>query len=506
MGRHEPVDYHRVSRLSDQELEALVRRVRALDEHQRYNAWECFHPYEKQMEFFALSASKHESMITAGNQQGKTLAGGFATACHLTGIYPAWWPGRRFDKPTKGWVCGETAVSARDDLQAKLCGEPGVDELFGTGMVPKHLFVDKPSLSRGVTDAYDTIQVRHASGGISIARFKSYEQGRTKFQSATLNWIWADEECPYDIYTELLARTTATDGIIYVTFSPIKGRTDLVIHYQEEQSPDRAYVRMGMKDAKHIKPEDYERQTMKYPAHERQARIEGIPMMGQGRVFPYEERLIVEPPIQYIPAHWGRLWAVDFSHGGTHPFAAVLLLHDRDNDVIHVHHAIKVVVEPGSPGGLPMNHAAQMKAVASEVPVSWPHDGQQTVGGLSTRDFETIKNQYKACGLKMLGKWATFKDGGFGTEAGIMDLDTRMQNGGLKVAAQLEPWLQEFRNYHRENGILVKKNDDLMSATRIGVMDIRHASLAPLGNFGVAGWNPNRGQDRMANGLDFDLN
>ena len=71
-------------------------------------------------------------------------------------------------------------------------------------MIPKDLFVDKPSLARGITDAYDTIQVRHVSGGVSVARFKSYEQGREKFQSGeTLDWLWFDEEPPTeDLFAE----------------------------------------------------------------------------------------------------------------------------------------------------------------------------------------------------------------------------------------------------------------------------------------------------------------
>jgi phage terminase large subunit-like protein len=113
----------------------------------------------------------------------------------------------------------------RDIQQKKLCGEPGVDAAFGTGMIPKAAFADKPSLARGVTDAYDTIQVRHKSGGVSVGRFKSYEQGRAKFQGETLDWLWFDEEPPEDVYSEGLTRTVATGGMAYMTFTPLKGRS-----------------------------------------------------------------------------------------------------------------------------------------------------------------------------------------------------------------------------------------------------------------------------------------
>src|SRR5580704_11575853 len=172
------------------ELKETLAVLEAIDYRKTYQQFFYFEPYEKQKQFFALGATKRERMLTAGNQQGKTHAGAFEVASHMTGVYAPWWTGRRFASPTKGWICGETSTAVRDTQQKKLCGEAGVDELFGTGLIPKDKFVDKPSLARGVTDAYDTVQVRHVSGGISIIRFKSYEQGRSKFQGETLDWCW----------------------------------------------------------------------------------------------------------------------------------------------------------------------------------------------------------------------------------------------------------------------------------------------------------------------------
>src|SRR5689334_671329 len=79
-----------------------------------------FKPYEKQHEFFTLGISKRERLAMAGNQCGKSEAGAFEVACNLTGIYPPWWTGKRFDHPTRFWACGDGAVLVRDVLQAKL--------------------------------------------------------------------------------------------------------------------------------------------------------------------------------------------------------------------------------------------------------------------------------------------------------------------------------------------------------------------------------------------------
>lgn len=480
--------------MANKELDRVIAELRALDERKRFNRMEYFKPYPKQVEFFGESLGHRETMLLGGNQIGKTECGGFATTCHMTGRYPDWWPGKRFTEPTTGWICGETSVAVRDIQQAKLCGPPGVDDMFGTGLIPRELFVDRPSLSRGVTDAYDTIQVRHVSGGISTAQFKSYEQGRRKFQGTTKNWIWSDEEAPMDIYTEMLARITATQGIIYCTLTPLEGRTELVLHYLEEPSADRSYTMMSLYEAEHISPDDYQSIISGYPAHQREARIRGIPVLGQGRVFPYPQELISEAPLEYIPRHWFKLWGTDFGIG--HPFGAVLVLWDKDNDVIHVHHTIRIKALPGMPGGLPINHAKAMKAIGAAVPVAWPHDGAQRDKGSGI----TVAAQYRKEGLLMLPKHATFIDGGYSTEAGVLEMDDRMQSGRLKVAAHLADWFQEYNNYHRKDGLIVKVDDDLLSATRIAIMDKRHARLVELGSA-----TPDRSQTTMAKGIEFDL-
>jgi hypothetical protein len=282
--------------------------------------------------------------------------------------------------------------------------------------------------------------------------------------------------------------------MIFTTFTPLEGRTELVIRFLDEPSNDRCYFTLTMDEAEHFSKEEIEKIVEGYPAYQREARRNGTPMQGEGRVFPYDEKLIKEAPLEFIPQHWAKLWGVDFGVG--HPFAAVLGLHDRDNDVIHIHNAIKVHTKPGEPGGLPLNHAVQMKQVGIDVPVAWPHDGSQR-----EHDGVTIAAQYRRQGLKMLGTHATHLDGGYGTEAGILLMDQRMQNGQFKVAAHLEDWFQEFRNYHRKDGLIVKVNDDLMSASRILTMQIRSAQLVNLG--GRSARKSGMGNETMASGLDF---
>lgn len=458
-----------MSAWKDNRLEILERQVRAKKE----NRLRSFVPYPKQFAFFEMGAMKRERLFMAGNKVGKTIAGAFEAACHATGLYPDWWPGKRFNEPTTGWIGGETGELVRDIQQAMLFGTPGVEADWGTGMIPKAHLIGR-SLGHGVSNFYDTVMVKHVSGGTSIIGAKTYVQGRERWQAAYLHWLWPDEEPPGELYSEGLARLRG-DGIVFTTFTPFKGYTDVIRRFLHDDSPearrDRGVVRMGLKDAQHFTEEEKQQRLASYPAHERAARENGDPMLGSGAVFEevLESDISTRFSIGDLPRHWPLLWGVDF--GIAHPFAAVLIAWDRDTDTIVVLDCFKMS------GGTPLNHAARIKAIAPNVPVAWPHDGAAREAGSG----EQLATLYKREGLRMLPSHATHPTGGYSTEAGITDMLARMRESRFKVAAHLADWFEEFRSYHRDKGLIVKVNDDLMSATRIAVMAHRKANVDPLG-------------------------
>lgn len=451
------------------ELQEILAGLEALDYQKTYRQFFQFEPYPKQREFMELGATKRERLLIAGNQNGKTHIGAYEMACHLTGLYPPDWKGRRWNRPVKAWICGETSLVVRDVQQKKLCGEPGVESAFGTGMIPKDLFVDKPSLARGITDAYDTIQVRHVSGGVSVGRFKSYEQGRTKFQGESIDVGWPDEEPPEDVYAELLTRTVATGGMVYVTFTPLKGRSSVVMRFLDEPSADRGVTTMTIDDALHIQPAEREKIIAAYLPHEREARARGVPTLGSGRIFMAPEESVIEAPIEHVPLHWAKIIGIDF--GIDHPFAGVVLAWDRDVDCLHVLHTYRVT------DALPIQHAMSLKMFGAAVPVAWPNDGN-----IRRDDGKPMADHYKRHGLLMLPSHATWPDGSVSTEAGILEIDEREKSGRIKYASHLSDLLEERRFYHRKDGKIVKLKDDLMSALRTAVMMKRFARPVPLGS------------------------
>jgi Terminase large subunit, T4likevirus-type, N-terminal len=108
-------------------------------------------------EIHAAGATHRERLLMAGNQLGKTLAGGFELAMHSTGRNPEWWKGKRFDKPIVAWAAGTTGETVRDTVQRVLIGRVGQP---GTGAIPKDALGTLVP-ARGVADLIDTIRVRH---------------------------------------------------------------------------------------------------------------------------------------------------------------------------------------------------------------------------------------------------------------------------------------------------------------------------------------------------------
>lgn len=406
----------------------------------------------------------------AGNQLGKTVAGAYEMAMHLTGLYPDWWEGRRFDKQIAAWAGSVSTLATRDTVQRLVCGRPGQ---LGTGSVPKHLIIDSKS-AMGTPDLLDHIKVTHVSGGESTLAFKSYEQGREKWQGETLDIVWFDEEPSQDIYSEGLTRTNATNGMTYMTFTPLLGMSDVVKRFLLDKSPGTGVTTMTIDDAEHYTQEQREAIIASYPAHEREARTKGIPTLGSGRIFAVPDEMVMIDAFE-IPEHWVQICGIDF--GWDHPSAAARIAWDRDDDVIYVTSAHRQREQT------PLLFAATVKPWGEWLPWAWPHDGLQHDKGSG----EQLAEQYKKQGLNTLPNRATHAPqdgeeegtGGNGVEAGLMEMLDRMQSGRFKVFKHLTEWFEEFRMYHRKDGKVVKTDDDLLSATRYAVMMKRHAINKP---------------------------
>ena len=450
---------------------AYLKLVQELKRRQDANKLARYKPYPQQVEFHARGATHRERLFRAGNQLGKTWSSAYEIAFHLTGQYPDWWPGKRWARGVTGWALGESMESTRDTLQRLLLGRPSE---WGTGTIPQASIIDIKR-AQGIADSVDCIFVRHVSGGVSRLYFKSYEKGRSKLQGETLDFAALDEEPPLDIYTEVLTRTNATRGIVWITFTPLLGMSEVVRMFLQNPTPDRSDTNMTIDDVDHYTQEERNRIVASYPEHEREARAKGIPLLGSGRVFPIAESAITVEPF-YLPDIWPRIAATDF--GWDHPSASVWLAWDRDTDTIYVYDSVRVREST------PAAQAPSILARGAWVPMAWPHDGLQHEKGSGFQ----LAEQYRQAGINMLHEMAQFPETGdesgnkisrVSVEAGVLGMLELMKAGKFKVFSSLNEWFEEFRLYHRKAGKIIKLHDDLMAATRYAYMMLRYAEVPP---------------------------
>jgi len=323
----------------------------------------------------------------AGNRTGKTETGAYELLCHLTGQYPPWWQGKRFDKPINAWACGTTNGTTRDIVQEKLLGPEGAR---GTGMIPAER-IDHVSNKPGLPNAADTISVKHRSGGLSRVSFKSYESGRKAFEGTAQHVIWLDEESPLDIYIECLYRTATTGGIMYTTFTPLAGMSDVVKTFLEPENEAAAAVKhisqCDWSQVPHLDEAAKAQILASTPVYQRDARTRGIPQLGAGAIYPLAESDIVVPRFD-IPDDWPRSYALDVGWNRT---AVVWGALDPITKVAYLYH------EYYRSQAEPVIHATGIKAAGEWIP------GVVDPGclGSSQIDGRTLMEMYGNLGLDL---------------------------------------------------------------------------------------------------------
>ena len=432
----------------------------------------------KHRAFFEAGASYNERLFCAGNRCGKSIAGAFETACHALGVYPSWWTGKRFDRPTIGWAIGSTARSTRDTVQKELLGPVGA---WGTGMLPKDSLGKFWALP-GVPQGVDIIQVRHVSGGWSTIGFKNYEQNVQAFFGTALDFVWLDEECPQEIYNECLIRTMTTNGIAYVTFTPLKGLTPMVVKFsekadylagaekligiqtqQDEESDFRlegvtshkAIIQAGWDDAPWLDDDRKAQMLEDTEPHLREARRSGKPSMGSGNVYPIAIESILCEPFE-IPSHFRRMFALDVGWNRT---AALWGAIDPNTDMLYIYDEYYVGEQP------PAVHAAAIRSRGTWIPGVIDPASR----GRSQIDGRQLLQSYKDLGLSLL-------PANNEVDAGITNLWHRMSSSKVKVFNTLPNFAKEFVLYRRDlKGRIIKENDHLMDCFRYIQNNLRRA-------------------------------
>lgn len=454
-----------LSKLTETQKQALLADLKKIENAEKFNRLALYKPYPFQRDFHDLRNVWR--MLMAPNRSGKTYGAAAEVAMHLTGRYPEDWTGKRFDRPIAAWVIGTSYDQMKAACHALLMGESEV----GTGLIPLDAFADfntKP----GVPGMYANIKIKHISGrGLSTLEFKAYNQGRNALQGAALDVAWCDEEPTLQeqeagIMSEIVTRLNDRKGLLLITYTPLEGETPLTLDFFPEPRDDlRGIVQRGARDLPHMANE-VERLQKQYKPHEWRARIDGLPALGEGAIFPFLENQYVIAGVP-LPSH--TRWIMGMDYGINHPTAMALVAWVQDTDTIYV------VSEFREAGVLPPIAASWSKRIMPGVRHAWPHD-------MSSREKGTGKTgqlYYKDEGLNMCPEHAQYPDERKnGLEDSIDDIYKRIETGRFKVHSTCTKLISEIGKFHRKQHKVVPVEDDLIAAVRYALMSLRYSSTA----------------------------
>ena len=309
--------------------------------------------HKKQIEFH--KCKKRNRWVFGGNRSGKTECGAVEVVYLACGVHPY-----RENKVTEGWVVSLSRQVQRDVAQRKIL------EYLPASYIEKIVMVSggQDSAENGIIDF---ILVRSEAGGLSRIGFKSCDQGREKFQGASLDYVWFDEEPPFDIYLECKMRVLDKCGDIFGTMTPLKGLTWVynTIYLNEKNDEEVWCETMEWADNPFLSKKEIENMTKSLPADEIESRRYGKFMQNGGLVYnEFDENINVIEPFN-IPLDWQDNISID--PGLHNPLSAHFYAVDFDGNVYVVaeHYASQQTVE---------YHANKIKEIAKRL--NWKTDNR----------------------------------------------------------------------------------------------------------------------------------
>ncbi|MBO7298019.1 MAG: terminase family protein [Clostridia bacterium] len=267
-------------------------------------------------------------------------------------------PYRKNRENTQGWVVSLSQQVQRDVAQKKILHYLRRDWIEEVVMLSGR----KDAPESGVIDF---IRIKNVFGGISVIGFKSCDQGREKFQGASLDFVWFDEEPPEDIYLECRMRVLDKKGDIFGTMTPLKGLTFVYneIYLNRLNNPEIWYEFMEWSDNPYLDGEEVA--TMEGCMDERalQSRKFGRFGASEGLVYPeFEEAVHIIEPFE-VPKEWQDNISID--PGLNNPLSAHWYAVDFDDNVY-------VVYEHYEAGRDIEYHAAEIQKICEKL--GWKRD------------------------------------------------------------------------------------------------------------------------------------
>jgi phage terminase large subunit-like protein len=265
----------------------------------------------KQSQFY--KAQQPTRALFWGNRVGKTEVGAMEVARYMLGNHEY----RKIVPPIEVWAVCPSFDAQAETTQKKLLR-----------YLPASQIADTTTIRKGI---YSSIRLKNGS----VINFKSYEQGRSKFQGAGKRLIWFDEEPPHDIYEECVVRQVAGEKLdIILTMTPVKGMT--WVYDEIFMSPDVGlyYVSTaGWDDNPWLTDEQKNIMARGLTRDALLVRKEGRFTKRVGLVCNWWEREIHLREYKEIPPEWTYYEVLD---GGYSDPAAWLLVGVDHDDSVHV--------------------------------------------------------------------------------------------------------------------------------------------------------------------------
>ena len=305
-----------VKQLLSIEKEELRRKNK--NRLQMYNTGEKIHL--KQMEFH--KCLKRNRWVFGGNRSGKTECGAVEVIWWARGIHPY-----RQNRPnTVGWVVSLSYEVQRDVAQAKILHYLNPDWIEDIVMMSGR----KGAPEYGIIDH---IVLKNVFGGLSKIAFKSCDQGREKFQGTSLDYVWFDEEPPYDIYEECVMRVLDRCGEIWGTMTPLKGLTWVYeeIYLNKANNPEVWHIHIEWADNPFLNIKEVELLTKTLSSESVDSRRFGNFSSDCGLVYPeFDSNTHIVEPFS-VPKEWQDNIAID--PGLNNPLACLFFAVDYDSNI-----------------------------------------------------------------------------------------------------------------------------------------------------------------------------
>lgn len=163
--------------------------------------------------------------------------------------------------------------------------------------------------------------------------FKSYEQGREKFQGAGVRLIWFDEEPPHDIWEESFVRVEAGQQLdVILTMTAVKGMTWVYDNiYLDTSNPDLFVSEAGWDDNPFLTEKQKEQMSRGLSPDALKVRREGKFVKRVGLVCSWWDRSKHIKHYESYDRTW--TWYEVLDGGWSDPTAYLLIGVDHDNNV-----------------------------------------------------------------------------------------------------------------------------------------------------------------------------